>query len=245
MSDPVGFLTWFDVAMVPSIAVGTAKAFDWFEGALSPAAKQSVAQWLSNPGPPNKSEGEVGVLSGVIDRVFGTRPFSVRFILKSCLFSVFASLVTGLVFFRNSSPSSVEASGTIFEFLVSVSLASIVLNLLPNYVSLLICRWTVRLISRQPSVLRIINLLFLNAILNVAAAASGLLLGTWFLNYADLMDLNPPIYDGPADAVKQFFLAGLPLHMTITNYTSKEFLVRLKEPCRIYHRYLGFGSMQH
>src|ERR1700733_2783974 len=85
--------SWIDGASVVAVAVGVAKAFDWFDGLISDDSR--VALWLHMANvPSNESiDSWANVFPKLIDRVFGTRALSWKFILRSCFASLIAVTV--------------------------------------------------------------------------------------------------------------------------------------------------------
>src|SRR5579864_267596 len=72
-----------DIVVLGTAAVTISKGFDWVEDALSPEGKIAIYSWLMN-----RSEGShVSDWSTAflkrIDQVFGKKPFSFKFFLRS------------------------------------------------------------------------------------------------------------------------------------------------------------------
>jgi len=81
---------WLKMISVFAVAGGVAKLFDWLDGLLSDEAR--VGLWYFLGDLPNDQEIDSWglVLPKLIDKVFGLRALSVRFIVRSCIGSVIA-----------------------------------------------------------------------------------------------------------------------------------------------------------
>lgn len=156
-----------DGATVFVIVGGIAKAFGWLEDGLSDPKRKALQEWL-------RKSGDVGlgawitVFPNLIDKVFGLRAYSWRFIARSCVASTIAVLLTTVFFFRLTGTSFPPA-----EYWETVSITLVIgmaANFFPDYVSLLISRYIVRAMARNPSAVRTIWLLCFDLVLTAAMA---------------------------------------------------------------------------
>jgi hypothetical protein len=162
-------VSWIFGLTFLGVVTGTAKVFDWVEGPLNDEGKASISRWLKNMPADGVYESWTAVLSRLIDRVFGVRPWSVRFFLRSCLASTITIIVVGTiyakVFFGSWGPHFLAsfAAGTWFFGIAS--------NFVPDYISLCIGRVIVgKMASRQGGGIRTIGL-FVSALISTALLA--------------------------------------------------------------------------
>jgi hypothetical protein len=151
-------LPWIDGATVIGIVTGTAKTSEWLEGMLNDSGKAAITNWLKNVPEPDSESGP-SVFSTLIDRVFGTRPFSFSFFGRSCIASLIAVFLVWIVSRRLIlhfathivlNPMLTEAMGLVVW--------SLLINLCPDYVSLLVTRYIVRAIARKSTFTRLLRL---------------------------------------------------------------------------------------
>jgi hypothetical protein len=160
-----------------SLVVGVAKAFAWFDGMLNDSGRKVLGRYLNNLPPDDRIDSWGTVFPALIDRVFGTRPFSLGFFLRSCLASIVAVTITSLViyrFFRGYGPS-IYLVESIYVILLYSFVLAIIASLIPDYFSLLISRAIVRLMARKLTSLRIGAFLLLDIIVTIFLAELGIL----------------------------------------------------------------------
>jgi hypothetical protein len=168
-----------------SVVGGIAKGFDWCDKALSPASRRILGQWLKNVPGDEPLTIWAGVFPKLIDRVFGRKPLSWRFFLRSCVASLSAVTVTagvtvlllGVRWLR----AQWGAAGSFLNFSWFLALA-LIFNCVPDYLSLLVSRAVVQLMAKRPSAKRIPLLLLLDGICTAAIAYFSLPAGAWFVN---------------------------------------------------------------
>ena len=167
-------LPWIDGATVVGIPVGAAKVAEWLEGILSPNGRTTLARWLTNTSDPDSESGP-SVFSNLIDRVFGTRAFSIKFFLRSCVASFIAVFLASVIYKRlgNHLHPLMPPNEGFSLFL----LCAIATNLFPDYCSLLVSRYIVRAIAQKPTVVRMLELFIANFILTTCVSLVGTVIG--------------------------------------------------------------------
>ena len=142
-------LTAIDVGSVPGVATAVAKSFEWFEGAINEEARDGIRQSLTDLRPSAIVKPWPVAFSEIVDKVFGRRPLSLSFILRSCVASLLAVAVVGLIFLRRDAIyySFLAIAGRRFTFQMGVF--PLISNLVPDYFSLLVSRWVIRMMIRR------------------------------------------------------------------------------------------------
>lgn len=161
------------IAGVPAIVGLTAKSFEWVESALSTGGKQTITLWLRSESIDNRYPNWLKALEHLIDRLFGERPFSWRFFLRSCIASGLFGLALMIVF------TLVEYRLTIFLWesaaleVAALSYGpSFVLSFVGDYFSLLVSRKIVHWMSINPRAIRVAALLLVDTILSLVVATA-------------------------------------------------------------------------
>lgn len=163
-----------------SVTGGVWALFDRAETVATEEAKQAVTRWLRNLDPAGPLARWPATFAVVFDRVFGARHLSWRCFGRSCVASVASvAIVTGLwVALRRAEAVTFitrDLSGSLVFGLVVV-LLSLVLNTLPDYLSLLKTRYVIRWMTTRPSLGRTAAGLVLDGLLTTTLAA-GVIVG--------------------------------------------------------------------
>ena len=138
----------------------------WFlfvraEDTVKPEIKTAISSWLSNLNPERKLANWPMTFASVFDDIFGKKHFSWRCFRRSCIAS-FVSL-TIMILLWLSMQSHVYDPG---EILFCLALGAIV-NLIPDYFSLLETRYIIKKISNTSSTIKILGLLAIDIIATV------------------------------------------------------------------------------
>jgi hypothetical protein len=199
---PAGTGWLIDISVLAGIAVSIAKPFEWVQGALNPAAKKAISNWLQNLPPDSQDDNWSSAFSHLIDRVFGTKPWSIKFFLRSCVASVIAvAIVVGIYVRAHPIPL-----GDLQDSLAVLGLFSIP-NLLPDYISLVISRAIVQRMAKEPTTARVAPLLVLDTILKVIGATCVIYICSVVV-HSILGDSSRPWFD--ALGTLRGFYGGLP-----------------------------------
>lgn len=130
--------------------------FEFSEKHLDPGTRDDIALHLLEAEPPNQIEGWQKTFPGVFDAVFGERHVSWGCFWKSSLASsVFAFTLTMIYLVREGGPLELHF----------VAVYLVVLNFIPDYVSLLQTRYLLKAVARNPSALVLLSLLLADVIL--------------------------------------------------------------------------------
>jgi hypothetical protein len=199
MSDVSALLTQYAPvlrgATFVGIVTGVAKGFKWFDKVLSPQGRSSLSLWLKNVPGDEQIDTWGNIFPDLINRVFGPRALSFRFIFRSCVASFLAVAVSFAmicVYFGVpvTAPETSDKSATFFFTLLIM--LTLTVNCVPDYFSLLVSRFIVRLMSRRPTLLRCAGLLLLDTALTLTLALLSLSLTSLI---ADLVTRTRPADD--------------------------------------------------
>jgi hypothetical protein len=201
-----GLPTWLvrliDIAGLAAAATGIATAFEWVEGALNPAAKKAISDWLKNLPVESRFENWSSPLSHLIDHVFGPKPWSVKFFLRSCVASAIAVVVVSAIYYR-AHPIPVD---DLRDSLLVLGLFSIP-NFLPDYGSLAISRTIVQRMVNKPTAGRVASLLAIDTVLKLIGATCVIYICSVFLHW--LPGHSPHAWFEALGTLRGFY-AGLP-----------------------------------
>jgi hypothetical protein len=140
-----GIIPWIDGLSFVGIVAGIAKGFDWLDSMLNDGGRTAITKWLKNVPADVQDDSWPIALSGLIDRVFGERAFSLKFIARSFIASFSAVCLVFLLYIRLHLRKNIDLDDAvgILEFSLSISL-------IPDYLSLLVSRAIIMLIPRNP-----------------------------------------------------------------------------------------------
>ena len=174
--------------------------------------KASISDWLKNRNAGKDILNWPRQFSFIFDHIFGTTFFSRRFFFRSCI----ASTVASLIFFGiwagshlNFLQYCLQEQDSIILNAATAAFLTVILNYIPDYVSLMESRWIIQQMARS-SVFWYLPLLFLDVILSA---------GIWILGMFMMMllfevqspdgSLISPTYTQMADIIKNaiFFTA--------------------------------------
>src|ERR1700733_5493363 len=135
------------------------------------------------------------VFPKLIDTVFGRKALSWKFLFRSYIASLLSVVIVGLFYYRFASRGYInqEVSTFILTLLVPGSLC---VNIIPDYLSILVSRMIIRKMSERPTLLNISGLLALNIVLTGVVALCGVLIGVkvfrilMFRQYGILLHFN-------------------------------------------------------
>jgi hypothetical protein len=171
--------TLLDISALGAAAVGISKGFEWVEDALSPDGKKAISEWLRN-----RSEGShVSDWSSAflhrIDQVFGVRPLSFGFFVRSSIASVIAvAIVVAIYSLAHRIPIQAVEDSLPFLGLCLIP------NLPFNYLGLVSSRAIVKEMVKNPTPGRVVRLLVLDTVLKIIAATCVIYLCSVFLYWA-------------------------------------------------------------
>ena len=168
------------VASWLSVTGGVWALFDRAESVATEDAKQAIARWLRNLDPAGPLAQWPTTFAAVFDRVFGARHLSWRCFGRSCVASVASvAIVTGIwVVVRRAEAVRFITTDLADSLLLglAVILLTLVINTLPDYLSLLKTRYVIRWMTTRPSLGRIGVGLALDGLLTTTLAA-GVIVG--------------------------------------------------------------------
>ena len=181
---PLVAVTW--IASLGIVAFSVWSLFDLAERNLSPDGRIKVSQWLQRADPTNLTVGWPYIFSHMFDRIFGDRHISFRCIFGSSVASYVSVIVVLLLWFairpfQSISGSHLSASEQVARIGATLATAFIV-NLLPDYLSLLETRIVIRMMKDGRNVVRTTALLVLDFVLTTVVAtvaAIGIQLYKW------------------------------------------------------------------
>jgi len=157
------------------IAAAVAKTFDWFDGMVSDEARQALSSQLKKVPSDDRIDSWASIFPRLIDKVFGDSAWSWKFFARSCLASLIAVALIFAVYARSHPlahkyPVWLQKSAGEMALLDAASFLSraIVLNFLPDYLSLLVSRTIVRMMAKAPTTTRIFRLLILDTVFTAA-----------------------------------------------------------------------------
>jgi class 3 adenylate cyclase len=141
--------------------------FDKAELAMSQESRNRLAAWLRHSGLWGAVDSVPAQFSELFDRVFGERHLTWRCFFRSAVASIVTVWVVGLVWAVQNPPESVVDGLALF---LGLTLAGILFNLVPDYVSLLETRYLLRRLDRGS---RLPALLVVDLVVTGAVGFSG------------------------------------------------------------------------
>jgi hypothetical protein len=159
------------------IVTGVAKGFNWFEKVLNSEGRRKLSQWLKNVPGDEQIDIWATVFPTLIDRVFGPRARSWKFFLRSCVASILALLCVSLLYtvhFGVDWIGSYFPNWNYLENALFIIAFSLVVNCVPDYLSVLVSRTIVRAMSIRPNAPRILFLLLLDTVSTLFVASVAL-----------------------------------------------------------------------
>jgi hypothetical protein len=181
---------WVDGGSVVAVAVGVAKAFEWFDGLISDESRITLWVHLADVPTGERIDSWGKVFPRLIDKVFGVRALSFKFFLRSCVASVVGVfIVTGITLRLNSgiSISYSDLPGSLLALLI----ISLVSNAVPDYLSLLLSRMIVRLMEKRSKPSAIALLLILDTALTTALALASFAVAMICIGVQDALQNAP------------------------------------------------------
>jgi hypothetical protein len=148
--------------------------FDRAETVATDEAKTAVSRWLRNLDPVGPLAHWPTAFATVFDRVFGERHLSWRCFLRSCVASVASVAIVTIIWVvlrRQEAALFIQknlASGMLFA--LAVILSAVVLNTIPDYLSLLETRYVIHWMGKRPSMGRILSCLALDFVVRCPAS---------------------------------------------------------------------------
>jgi hypothetical protein len=183
------------------VVAGVAKAFEWLDGAMSPEGRLRLSNWLRNVPGDEQLTTWPNVLPSLIDRVFGPKPASLKFFLRSCvasLIAVAATLAINVTIYGVRELATYAGIGSLF-FLFAIALLAIGFNFVPDYLSVLISRAIVGMMAKRPTFLNVLRLLLIDTFLTVATAVLSLFIWcsivSWKIPGFGDISSGPAIYE--------------------------------------------------
>ena len=145
--------------------------FERAETVASSQTKESVARWLRSLDFTQFAIDFPKTFEHIFDSIFGSRHLSFRCFFRSCLGSmvlvVIVTLIWGAIRF-DEFMAFYKASSSVLWLLVIFVLVISVLNLIPDYISLLESRYVIRWMSKSQSVAKILFLIVLDIFVTIS-----------------------------------------------------------------------------
>ena len=158
-----------------SIMGGTIALFGVAEVVANVEIKDRIKKWLSNTEPDNHEDKWASQFADLFDSIFGKRHLSIKCFVRSCVASVFAVLICWIVFHNTNSSGpiiSIKAVDTVLFILM----ISMVINVFPDYLSLLESRFMLNVLMKRDSKKAVSVILFIDIIATIAIWASSTLI---------------------------------------------------------------------
>lgn len=136
-----------------AIVTGVAKGFEWVDGGMGQAGRRRLSQWLTNVPGDEQIDAWAQVFPNLIDRVFGPKALSWKFFFRSCIASFIAVVVVFAIFATHYGffwLLEQTATGGTFQSLFTYFVTALLVNCIPDYLSIVISRFIVRSMSRRP-----------------------------------------------------------------------------------------------
>jgi hypothetical protein len=166
-------LSWLNSLTVVGIVASTAQAFDWFDGMLSDTARAALSRWLKNTPSDSDLDSWAKVFPSLISSVFGPKALSPSCFVRSCVASIVGVLLLVLLTTRIGAiygmPPLIENRAIPYFFLFGS-----VANFIPDYFSLLLSRYIVRLMAEKPTVRKTVGFLVVDFSLTALLSWLGL-----------------------------------------------------------------------
>jgi len=181
MTDLDALLTHISPALkgggVVGIVLGVEKAFKWLDESFNAEGRKRLSYWLKDiPGDENLDTW-ASVFPNLIDRIFGEKALSFKFFFRSCVASWIAVACTAITWFLVFSQKAVLGRDSLGYWLSWTVIAVLMVNCVPDYLSLLISRFIVRRMATTRKPLFIVFLLLLDIILTGAFAIFAFVIG--------------------------------------------------------------------
>jgi len=174
------------VASWLSLTGGVWALFDRAEAVATEEAKRAISRWLRNLDPGGPLAPWPTAFAAVFDRVFGARHLSWRCFLRSCVASVASVAIVTLLWVvvrRDEASLFLDTLGEGLLLGLAVLLATLAINTVPDYLSLLETRYVLHWMGLRPSLGRILGLLALDCLVTALLAAAVILLFASRVNY--------------------------------------------------------------
>jgi hypothetical protein len=183
--------------------------FQRAETVLKPEVKTAISQWLRNLNPATAFENWPATFAAVFDRIFGERHLSWRCFLRSCVASFVAVVIVTLIW-AAIHPDQFNAfvqqgKYKYYAPFLSVFFVAGILNLIPDYLSLLETRYIIRWVSQTHSVVRILAFLAFDLVVTAA-----IFLGTYFAAGAFIITIK---FGEPLGSFVLAFIQMVPRYM--------------------------------
>jgi hypothetical protein len=131
------------IALIPGVVAGVAATFEWLDKGVSDTGRLALSNKLKSFPSDESIDSWATVFPTLIDRVFGEKPASLNFFIRSSWASTLAVLSVGIVYcLVNHERLSLLGLFNFFAFFA---------NWLPDYLSLLVSRVIVRIMAKRTS----------------------------------------------------------------------------------------------
>jgi len=148
------------------------KFFERVEAVLTDQTKLEIAVWLLGVKVGQKVEPWPDTFSGLLNRVFGSKHFTLRCFLRSSVLSMAVSLLVSGIVYGFTPDSDLPMSSFWYGSLLWIVL-SLFANVIPNYLALLETRYVLRWLTHWRSNTGTIALLVLDCYLTLVTATAG------------------------------------------------------------------------
>jgi len=211
---------WTDAASVVAVATGVAKMFDWFDGLISDESRVALWYYMADVPTDERIDSWGSVFPLLIDNIYGKRPWSLKFFFRSCISSIIATCVVAIIYFRFS--SGYRPTDSLDFLLKSLLLGAFLANVLPDFVSLLLTRFIVKVIEKIPHPVAICLALLADTLWTTLISAASVLLGLAFffgisvliLFYSSAHDASS-VFEQPFDLLGSLLRGNVDLNNTL------------------------------
>lgn len=180
-----------------AMAGGVWALFDRADKAIKEETKIAVSLWLIESNPTAGNSKWPGQFITIFDSVFGEKHGSWRCFFRSCVASFIAITILLLVYLGIRGPEGFISFGGQSDWynkLLIIYIVGAILNLLPDYVSLLETRYILKWMSRSHSFLKIFGLLCLDLVVSSLLFIGG---------YVLIISLQKPPYEAISVVMEQ------------------------------------------
>ena len=146
--------------------------FERAETVIRPEIRTSISRWLQNADLGQAVKSWPDSFGKVFDAVFGERHLSLKCFIRSSLASITAVLLVSIVawavdpeIFRQLTTDVLIADHPILNIITSMLLLGALLNLIPDFISLLESRYIIKWMSQKKSVILWLLLLIFDLII--------------------------------------------------------------------------------
>jgi len=177
------------------MAAGVWALFDRADKALNEAAKKSIAEWLQNINPTTERSRWPGQFIEIFDSVFGEKHLSWKCFFRSCLASIFSVTVVLIIYLGVGEDFILVKRPWQEKIILYMFVAGILLNLIPDYFSLLETRFLLHWLRKSASYLKSFSLMFLDILITFFIFYGTIIIYLSLSALTPNIDISPGIFE--------------------------------------------------